>query len=81
MFVLADLGQPEFDRLSLGAGDALDEAQQRLGGGRVGEIIFPVGGGHFQLATFCDHLTSPGFQTVFLTSSNSFGLFGDPAAA
>ena len=70
--LVTDLGQPEFDWLGLGAGDALDEAQEGLGGGDVGEIIFPVGGGHFQLVTVCHQLTAffaePLFQLIPILS-------------
>jgi hypothetical protein len=52
----ADAGEPEFDRLGLGAGDALDEAQQGLGIGDIGEVAFAVGGGQFQLVTICNWL-------------------------
>ena len=45
--LVADFGQPEFDRLGLGAGNALDEAQQGLGIGDVGEALFPVSRRHF----------------------------------
>jgi len=56
--LVADFGQPKLDRFGLGAGDALDEAQQCLGGGNVGEITFAVGGGHFQLVTIRHQLTA-----------------------
>jgi hypothetical protein len=46
--LVPDLGEPEFDRLSLGAGHALDEPQQGLGVGHVGEVTLAVGGWQFQ---------------------------------
>jgi len=55
----------ELDRLGLRAGHALDEAQEGLGIGHVGEVAFAVGGGQFQLVTICNQLTSFLLQTVF----------------
>ncbi len=47
-----DLGQPLFERLGLGAGNALDDAQQRLLIGCVGQALLAVRRFHFQLLTF-----------------------------
>ena len=56
--LVADAGEPEFDRLGLGAGNALDEAQEGLGIGDVGEAHFTVVGGQFEPVTICHQLTS-----------------------
>ena len=56
--LVADLGQPEFDRLGLGAGNALDEAQQSLGIGDIREVAFAIGGFQFQLVTIYNQLRS-----------------------
>ena len=58
-------GQPEFDGFGLGAGHALDEAQQGFSSGHVREIFFAVGGGHFQLVTICYQLTALFGQAAF----------------
>ena len=42
---IADLGEPELDRLGLGAGHTLNKAQQGLGIGNVRKVVFAVGGG------------------------------------
>ena len=63
--LVADTGEPELDRFGLGAGNALDEPQQGFSGRHIGAVTFAVGSRHFQLVTFCDHLTSFDFQTVF----------------
>lgn len=55
--LVADFGQPELDRLGLGAGNRLDNAQQGLGIGHIGEAGFAIGGGHFRLVTICHQLT------------------------
>ena len=56
--LVTDFGQPEFDRLGLGAGNALDEAKQGLGIGNIGEVAFAVGSGQFQLVTIRHLLTA-----------------------
>ena len=56
--LVADAGEPEFDRLGLGAGNALDEAQQGLGIGDIGEAAIAVGGGQFESVTICHGLTA-----------------------
>jgi len=63
--LVADLGEPELDRLSLGAGNALNETQQRFGAGDIGEPHFPVAGGQFQLVTVCYQFTSLFSQAAF----------------
>ena len=63
--LVTDLGEPELDRLRLGAGHALDEPQQSLCVGDVGEAHFAVVSGQFQLVTICNQLTSFLAEAVF----------------
>ncbi len=42
--LVTDFGEPQFDGLGLGAGDALDEAQQGLGIGDIGKVALAVSG-------------------------------------
>ena len=41
---LVEAGEPETDRLGLGAGHALDKAQEGLSIGQVGEALLAIGG-------------------------------------
>jgi hypothetical protein len=50
--LVAHLGQPEFDGLGFGAGDGLDNAQQRGGFGAIGFALLAVCRGQFQLYDF-----------------------------
>ena len=56
--LVADLRQPELDRFGFRTRHALHQPQQSLGIGDVGEIVFAVGGGQFQLVTICHQLTT-----------------------
>ena len=73
--LIANPGKPEFDGFGLGAGHALDEAQQGLGGGRVSEALFAILRRHFQLVTIRHQLTAflaqPLFQLVPIFSGGS----------
>jgi len=57
--LVAHIGQPELDRLSLGAGDALHDAQQRGGVGAIRQTQLAVRTGHFQLYDFLVRLLRP----------------------
>ena len=63
--LVADTGEPELDRFGLGAGNALDEAQQGLGIGDIGESLLAVLRQHFQLVTICYQFTSLSSQAAF----------------
>jgi hypothetical protein len=41
---IADPGQPQLDRLGLGAGNRLDQAEQGFGIGDIGEAQFSISG-------------------------------------
>jgi len=60
-----DLRKPAFDGLRLGAGHGLDEAEQGLGGGYIGEAHLAVVSRYFQLVTVCHQLTSFSAQPLF----------------
>ena len=85
--LVADFGQPEFDRFGFRAGHTLDEPQQGLGSGDIGEVVFAVGGRQFQSVTICHRLTpflaEPLFQLVpVLPGSLEIRLLGeDPGDA
>ena len=55
----ADLSQPLFKGLGLGAGDRLDDTQQRFGISGIRFASFPVKGAHFQPVTICHHFIAP----------------------
>ena len=50
--VVADFGEPDFDGLGFGAGDGLNNAQERGGFGAIGFALFTVRGGQFELYDF-----------------------------
>lgn len=52
----AHLSQPQFEGFRLGRGDGLDDPQQLLRVGHIGEPLPAVGGGHLQLLTICKQL-------------------------
>jgi hypothetical protein len=58
--LVTDFGQPEFDRLGLGAGNTLDEAQQGLGMATSVSLSFPSSASIFNWLQFV---------TVWLPSS------------
>lgn len=63
--LVAHLRQPQLDRLGLGAGHRLHQAQQGFGGGDIGQALLAVLGGHFQLVTVCYQLAAFLVQTTF----------------
>lgn len=49
--LVADLGEPEFERFGFGGWDGLDDTQELFGIGDIGHALFSVSGGHFQTVT------------------------------
>jgi hypothetical protein len=62
--MVADFGEPEFDGLGLGAGDALDKAEEGLRFGDCCRVVLPVGRLHFELVTICNQLAALLFEPV-----------------
>ena len=56
---------PLLERLRLLGRDALDEAEELLGVGHVGEAHLAVGGFKFQLVTICHRFISLFLQSLF----------------
>jgi len=63
--LIAHFGQPQLDRLGLGAGDGLNQAQQCFGIGGVGQIFFAISRFQFQSVTICHRLTPLFFKPLF----------------
>ena len=62
---IAYLGQPEFDRLSLGTGNRLDKTQKRFRIGDIGKRILPSSASIFNRLHFVTDFTSFFIQAVF----------------
>ena len=62
---IADPGQPYLDRLSLRAGNGLDETQKRFRISGIGIAHFTIFCNQLQPVTFCNRFTSLFIQAVF----------------
>ena len=63
--LIAHLGKPELDGLRFGAGNGLNQPEQRLRVGYIGESLFSVFRGQFQLVTVCHQLAALSTQALF----------------
>jgi len=63
--LVADTGEPELDRFGLRARNALDEAQQGLCNGDIGESLLAVLRSQFEPVTICHQLTAPLGKPLF----------------